>query len=324
MNKCIGCGVILQDTNKDKEGYTPNLNNNLCERCFKIRHYNEYKYIDKDNAYYKQILKQIEKENNLVLLVTDFLNLEHLNTLNITSNIILVISKRDIISRNIDETKLLDNIKLNLNIKEKLIIGTKNNYHLDELYNAIMKYKTSNKVYVIGYTNAGKSTLINSFIKNYGNNENFITTSNLPSTTLDLIENKINENLILIDTPGLLDEGSVFDIYHNSLNKIIPKKEIRPINIQVKIPQTIYIDDIVKIYIEQNNSLIFYMSNDLNIRRVYKKLIKNDDLKEYTLNINSKEDLIIKGLGFIRFSKKSTIKLYLKENVKYVIRKSIL
>ncbi len=324
MNKCIGCGVILQDTNKDKEGYTPNLNNNLCERCFKIRHYNEYKYIDKDNAYYKQILKQIEKENNLVLLVTDFLNLEHLNTLNITSNIILVISKRDIISRNIDETKLLDNIKLNLNIKEKLIIGTKNNYHLDELYNAIMKYKTSNKVYVIGYTNAGKSTLINSFIKNYGNNENFITTSNLPSTTLDLIENKINENLILIDTPGLLDEGSVFDIYHNSLNKIIPKKEIRPINIQVKIPQTIYIDDIAKIYIEQNNSLIFYMSNDLNIRRVYKKLIKNDDLKEYTLNINSKEDLIIKGLGFIRFSKKSTIKLYLKENVKYVIRKSIL
>ena len=324
MNKCIGCGVILQDTNKDKEGYTPNLNNNLCERCFKIRHYNEYKYIDKDNAYYKQILKQIEKENNLVLLVTDFLNLEHLNTLNITSNIILVISKRDIISRNIDETKLLDNIKLNLNIKEKLIIGTKNNYHLDELYNAIMKYKTSNKVYVIGYTNAGKSTLINSFIKNYGNNENFITTSNLPSTTLDLIENKINENLILIDTPGLLDEGSVFDIYHNSLNKIIPKKEIRPINIQVKIPQTIYIDDIAKIYIEQNNSLIFYMSNDLNIRRVYKKLIKNDNLKEYTLNINSKEDLIIKGLGFIRFSKKSTIKLYLKENVKYVIRKSIL
>lgn len=324
MNKCIGCGVILQDTNKDKEGYTPNLNNNLCERCFKIRHYNEYKYIDKDNAYYKQILKQIEKENNLVLLVTDFLNLEHLNTLNITSNIILVISKRDIISRNIDETKLLDNIKLNLNIKEKLIIGTKNNYHLDELYNAIMKYKTSNKVYVIGYTNAGKSTLINSFIKNYGNNENFITTSNLPSTTLDLIENKINENLILIDTPGLLDEGSVFDIYHNSLNKIIPKKEIRPINVQVKIPQTIYIDDIAKIYIEQNNSLIFYMSNDLNIRRVYKKLIKNDDLKEYTLNINSKEDLIIKGLGFIRFSKKSTIKLYLKENVKYVIRKSIL
>lgn len=324
MNKCIGCGVILQDTNKDKEGYTPNLNNNLCERCFKIRHYNEYKYIDKDNAYYKQILKQIEKENNLVLLVTDFLNLEHLNTLNITSNIILVISKRDIISRNIDETKLLDNIKLNLNIKEKLIIGTKNNYHLDELYNAIMKYKTSNKVYVIGYTNAGKSTLINSFIKNYGNNENFITTSNLPSTTLDLIENKINENLILIDTPGLLDEGSVFDIYHNSLNKIIPKKEIRPINVQVKIPQTIYIDDIAKIYIEQNNSLIFYMSNNLNIKRVYKKLIKNDNLKEYTLNINSKEDLIIKGLGFIRFSKKSTIKLYLKENVKYVIRKSIL
>ena len=41
MNKCIGCGALL-NTNKDEEGYTSNIDNNLCERCFRIRNYNDY------------------------------------------------------------------------------------------------------------------------------------------------------------------------------------------------------------------------------------------------------------------------------------------
>ncbi len=324
MTKCIGCGVTLQVMHKDKEGYTPNIDNTLCDRCFKIRHYNEYKYINKDNNYYKQILQRIEKEDNLVVLVTDFLNLEHLQTLMIKNDIILVISKRDIIPRNIDEERLLQTIKLNLNIKEKLIVCAKNNYHLDELYDAINRYKKSEKVYIIGYTNAGKSTLINSLIRNYGNRDNYITTSILPSTTLDLIETRINDDLIVIDTPGLLDDGSVINIYGKLLDKILPKKEIRPINIQIKTPQTIYIDSISRIYISQDNSLIFYMSNNLNITRVYREVEKKDDFKEYIINIKPREDLIIKGLGFIRFTKRATIKLYLKKEIEYIIRKSFI
>ena len=43
MNKCIGCGDILDS------------NNNLCERCFRIRNYNEYKHVFKDNFDYSSI-----------------------------------------------------------------------------------------------------------------------------------------------------------------------------------------------------------------------------------------------------------------------------
>ena len=45
MNKCIGCGSILQDTDKNKDGYVLDINNKLCQRCFRIRYYNEYKNI---------------------------------------------------------------------------------------------------------------------------------------------------------------------------------------------------------------------------------------------------------------------------------------
>ena len=40
MNKCTGCGIILQIVDKTKPGYTLKIDNELCERCFKIKHYN--------------------------------------------------------------------------------------------------------------------------------------------------------------------------------------------------------------------------------------------------------------------------------------------
>ena len=32
IKKCNGCGINLQNTNKDKEGYVDDLNKNICER----------------------------------------------------------------------------------------------------------------------------------------------------------------------------------------------------------------------------------------------------------------------------------------------------
>ena len=50
------------------------------------------------------------------------------------------------------------------------------------------KYKNSSNVYFVGYTNSGKSTLINKIIYNYSDISSMITTSSLPNTTIDTIE----------------------------------------------------------------------------------------------------------------------------------------
>ena len=39
---CEGCGVLLQDENILQEGYTTNLENDLCQRCFRMKNYGEY------------------------------------------------------------------------------------------------------------------------------------------------------------------------------------------------------------------------------------------------------------------------------------------
>ncbi|MBR2832969.1 MAG: 50S ribosome-binding GTPase [Bacilli bacterium] len=323
MKKCDGCGSILQNEKPTSEGYVADLSKNLCERCFRIRHYNEYRKINKDNRYYLDIINKIEKTDDLVVLVTDFLNLDLL--IDIKNPVILVLAKRDLIPRSIDEQKLLSSIKSNLNIVAKIVVCSKTNYNLDLLYEQINKHKKSNNVYVIGYTNAGKSTLINKIIKNYSAKEKYITTSNLPSTTLDLIENKINDNLVIIDTPGLLDTGSIIlTADEKLLKKITPKKEIKPVTIQVKTKQSIIIENILRMDVENETNLVFYLSNDLKIERYYKDSNKLCTLKKHQISVEKGNDIVIKGLGFIKVTHNTNIILYLDENIKYMVRQSII
>ena len=61
MNKCVGCGSLLQSHDKEKEGYTKDINNTLCERCFRIRHYNEYKLISKDTNVVNKVVHNVKK-----------------------------------------------------------------------------------------------------------------------------------------------------------------------------------------------------------------------------------------------------------------------
>ena len=220
-------------------------------------------------------------------------------------------TKADLLPRSINYQHLLDNIKVD--VIGKIIVSSKNNYHFDELYNLILKYKKSQNVYVIGYTNAGKSTLINKFLKNYGANVGKITVSNLPSTTLDIIENKVNDDLILIDTPGLLDKGSMaLKVPFDVLKKITPKKEIRPISYQIKGFQSLLVEDFLRLDMQDTN-IICYMANGLDFRRVYQK--KNCNLKHYDICVKKNHDLVIKGLGFITFKKDTKVDLWLLENM---------
>ena len=51
MTKCLGCGVNIQNTDLNKIGYTSNLDNKFCERCFRIKNYNDYIKVDVKNNF---------------------------------------------------------------------------------------------------------------------------------------------------------------------------------------------------------------------------------------------------------------------------------
>ncbi|MBQ6498106.1 MAG: ribosome biogenesis GTPase YqeH [Bacilli bacterium] len=332
--KCAGCGVLLQDQNVLQEGYTTNLDNDICQRCFRMKNYGEYQVVTKSNDEYLNILREVNKTNDLVLYVTDLLNLEKdIEKIRevISNKMILVLNKKDVLPKSVKETKLIEYLESkNIHFEEVIVISVNKNYNIDYLLSKIQEHQTSYNVYVVGHTNAGKSSLINKLIKNYSENDTQeLTMSPLPSTTLNTVKIEINKYLTLIDTPGLVETGSILNHVDEKLvKKISPKKEIKPRTYQLRKNQSIIIEDIIRIdYVEgDKNSFTLFISNDLKVKRLL-NLFNNSELKnknKITYNLKYDEDLVISGLGFIKIVNKGTIDLYIDQNVETFTRKSLI
>ena len=173
IKKCSGCGSILQNNNPDKDGYVKDIDSSkLCMRCFKMINYGDYSLSNKNSDEFINIIKNINKTNSLVLYLVDLFTLNNnINIINkyLNNRTILVMTKRDILPKSFKDNKLdlyVKNLNTNKNIVDTIIISAKKDYNLDRLMNMIYKYKTDNKVYLVGETNSGKSTLVKRRIRN--------------------------------------------------------------------------------------------------------------------------------------------------------------
>ena len=331
--RCQGCGVLLQNENILLEGYTTNLENDICQRCFRMKNYGEYQVVTKSNEEYLKILKSVSETKDLVLYITDLLNLEKdLDEIrNMFNNkMILILNKKDVFPKSVKEEKLIKYLESKgVHFEEIIVISAIKNYNIDHLLKRIKFHQTSKNVYVVGHTNAGKSSLINKLIKNYSDITQELTMSPLPSTTLNTVKIEVNEHLTLIDTPGLVDNGSILNqVDQKMVKKISAKKEIKPRTYQLRKNQSIIIEDLVRIdYVEgEKNSFTLFVSNDLKVRRLL-NLFNNDELKDknkITYNLKYDEDLVVSGLGFIKIVDKGTINIYIDKDVDTFIRKSLI
>ena len=332
--RCTGCGVLLQDENVLQEGYTTSLENDICQRCFRMKNYGEYQVVTKSNEEYIKILEDVGQTKDLVVYVTDLLNLEeNIEEIRkiIPNKMLLVLNKKDVLPKSVKETKLIEYLdSKNIHFEEVIVISASKNYNLDYLLKRIKYFQTSKNVYVVGHTNAGKSSLINKLIKNYSvNNTQELTMSPLPSTTLNTINIEIDEYLTLIDTPGLVDVGSILNhVDEKMVKKISPKKEIKPKTYQLRKNQSIVIENFLRIdYVEGGkNSFTLFVSNDLKVKRLL-NLLNNEELKDknkITYEIKYDEDLVINGLGFIKIVSPAKIDVYLDKDINSFIRKSLI
>ena len=329
---CRGCGVELQNENISLEGYVNDLENDICQRCFRMTNYGEYKKVTKSNEEFLEILKNVDKTNDLVLHIVDLLNLDKdLSEIRkvISNKMLLVLNKKDALPKSVKEEKIINYIKsLNLDYVDIVVISANKNYNIDLLINKIMKYKTSKKVYVVGKTNTGKSSLINRLIHDYSENSSDLTISPLPSTTLNMVAINMNKDLILVDTPGLIDRGNISN-YLNELDikKLITKKEIKPKTYQIRKGQCLIIDNIARVdYVEgEKNSFTLYIPNSLKVKKMNaNKQTRLTDLAKSEYELGYREDIVINGLGWIKLVDKAKVYVYVDKNVEVYTRRNFI
>ena len=329
---CSGCGVKLQDENVLDDGYTTSLENEICQRCFRMKNYGEYQTVTKTNEEYIEILKSINNTKDLVLYIVDVLNLDQdLTQIRkyINNKMLLVINKRDVLPKSVKEEKIINYVREQTSdFVDIVMISSEKNYNIDYLLGRIKYFQTSSNVYVVGKTNSGKSTLINKLLKNYSNNTQELTISPMPSTTLDKITIPLNEHLTLIDTPGLVDNGNILNFLEKKeLKNIIPKKEIKPKVYQMKANQCLVINDLVRIdyFGNDKNSFIVYVSNNLKVKRYNAtKCILLKEKNKQTYDMNHYEDIVINGLGFVKITDKCQVDVYIDQKVDVYTRKSLI
>ncbi len=329
--ECLGCGSVLQTTAPKDEGFVKSSvlsKADYCERCFKIKHYGEYSVLDK-KIDTDGIIRNINSDNLASVAIL-------IDALNINDNIkkyikrfknkkYILITKKDILPKSLKEKKLIEYIKNNVCDTENIMcISSVKNYNIDNFLNKI-KEDNVKRLYIVGFTNSGKSTFINHLLTSQMKNPT-ITTSAIPNTTASYITIKLDNKITIVDTPGFIDSNAVYNfIDYNKTIKLYPKKEIRVKTFQIRNGYSIVINDILRIdNLGKCNSFSFYMSDKLRYEKVKLKNEKLKILPSISIKTNECTDVLVNGLGFIRITKPGEFKIYALDEKMISIRKSMI
>ncbi|GIN85408.1 hypothetical protein J6TS2_17940 [Heyndrickxia sporothermodurans] len=363
-NICIGCGITVQSENPKELGYAPpsafNKETLVCQRCFRLKHYNEVQDVSLTDDDFLKILNGLGTVDGLIVKLVDIFDfngswLPGLHRFVGKNPILLIGNKEDLLPKSVKRSKLKTWMKqqaklLGLNPIDIMLVSAAKGHSIDEAMELIDQYRDGKDVYVVGCTNVGKSTFINRIIKNVTGEKDVITTSHFPGTTLDMIEIPLNDGSALIDTPGIINHHQMAHfVDKRDLKVITPKKEIKPTVFQLNEKQTLFFGGLARLdYISGGRrSLVCHVSNELNIHRtkienaeqLYEKHVgemlqppRKDDLDQFPKLVRheftikeSKTDIVFSGLGWVTVNEPGAkVAAFVPKGVNVMLRSSLI
>ncbi|WP_257346115.1 ribosome biogenesis GTPase YqeH [Pseudalkalibacillus decolorationis] len=362
---CEGCGIPIQTEKRNDLGFAPpsaiTRDHIICQRCFRLKHYNEVQDVSLTDDDYRKILSGIGSQDALVVMIVDIFDfsgswLSGIHRYVGKNPILLVGNKMDLLPKSVNSNRIKHWMKheasqLGVKPVDVELMSAEKHHGISVVAETIEHYRNGRDVYIVGATNVGKSTFINELLKEYSEEATaFITTSQYPGTTLDLIEIPLDGTSMLYDTPGIINPHQVAHyINKKDLKNVLPKKEVKPKTFQLNDQQTLFFAGLGRLdYVSgPRQSFTCYFTNDLNIHRT--KLEKADELynnqagkllkppneedlgqippmklHEFSVK-NGKSDIVFSGLGWVTITEPNTrVRAFAPKGVGVYIRPSLI
>lgn len=367
---CIGCGVNIQTQQKEVIGYTPKsaLEKGLvtgelyCQRCFRLRHYNDIVDVHISDDAFLKLLHDVGDSDALVVNVIDIFDfngsvIPGLSRFISGNDVLLVGNKKDILPKSVKDSKVTQWLtqrahEEGLRPLDTVLVSAQNKFAIRDLIHAIDHHRRGRDVFVVGVTNVGKSTLINAIIQEVTGDKDIITTSRFPGTTLDKIEIPLDDGAHIYDTPGIIHRHQMAHyLSAKDLKYISPKKEIKPKTYQLNPAQTLFLGGLGRFdFISgQKQGFTAYFDNHLDLHRTklegaeafYQKHVGSlltppsgkdtenfPKLVRHEFAIKEKTDIVFSGLGWIRVNapldSSTIVAAWAPEGVSVLVRKALI
>jgi len=366
--RCIGCGAVIQTDNKERSGYVPasvlekgmESGEVYCQRCFRLRHYNEVQDVELTDDDFREMLSDLERTKALIVYVVDILDfngsiIPGFHRYIGKNPVILVGNKRDLLPKSLKENRLVHWMKEQASVagirpEEVLLTSAVRRQSVQEILEKIESLRKGKDVYVVGVTNVGKSTLINQMISLTTDMREVITTSYFPGTTLGKIEIPLEDGAVMVDTPGIIQPQQMAHFLDSKdLQTIMPKKELKPKTYQLDVGQTLFLGGMARLDVlkgKKHGSFVCYVPNQLPIHRtktenadaVYERnkgvllsppridsAKEFPPLKRHEWKIKEKSDIVFAGLGWITVEEPgAVVAAWAAEGAGVFIRKALI
>ena len=364
---CRGCGVKLQMEHPQLPGFVPkqasDKPSSICQRCFRIKHYNESSHAGINPQQFLQIVGQIGQEEALVVHIVDLFDFEGslISALGrfIGSNpVLLVVNKIDLLPKVTHWNKVRNWVQQQakqqgIRTVDVVLCSAKDNKGFEQVLQKMVQFRRGKSIYVVGATNVGKSTWINRLIRNYSDMEQELTTSRYPGTTLDVIHIPLDDGQYVKDTPGIVYPSRLSErVSPKDLALIMPDKPIKPVVYQLKERQSIFFGGMARFdFLEGHpQSFTLYSSNRLKFHRT--KLDRADTLyqehigtllqpptkedvealqpwtrHQWKIEGDCPVDIFISGLGWIKINDSTSrpvVSVHVPKGIKVGIRPSLI
>lgn len=190
---CAGCGALMHCADPEIPGYIASekyarlvekgaLSKATCQRCHMLTNYNTALNVTMSKEEYKNIVRVVRTQKALVLLLVDLLDLPDSIVPDLpelvghNKHIVILGNKVDLLPG--DSQNYLSRIKKRLvqycadagisagDSKDIHLISAKTGYGIEKLVSRLqLLWRYKGDVYLVGVTNAGKSTLFNTLLE---------------------------------------------------------------------------------------------------------------------------------------------------------------